>query len=88
MQILCLKNIQKNDSVIYYRRHYNADAELQLPNKVTDIPISFTIETGPLGNKEFDLDFDSSRVNYPLLPIRKALKDYILTIDKAGELPL
>ena len=88
MQILDLKNLQKNEGVIYYRRQYNADAEIELPNQIELLPVSFTIETGPLGNKEFELEFDSSKITYPLLPLKKALKDFILLKDSNGELPL
>lgn len=88
MQILNINNIKKNEGVIYYRRQYSADAEVELPNQVENLPITFTIETGPLGNKEFELEFDSSKLNYPLLPIRKALKEFILCKDENGELPL
>lgn len=88
MQILKLNNVNKNEGVIYYRRHYTAEAEIELPNCVEKLPISFTIETGPLGDKQFDIDFDTHRVNYPLVPIKRALKEYILNIDQLGVLPL
>ena len=57
MQILKLNNVNKNEGVIYYRRHYTAEAEIELPNCVEKLPISFTIETRPLGDKQFDIDF-------------------------------
>ena len=88
MQILKLNNVNKNEGVIYYCRHYTAEAEIELPNCVEKLPISFTIETGPLGDKQFDIDFDPHRVNYPLVPIKRALKEYILNIDQLGALPL
>lgn len=88
MQILELKNLQKSEGVIYYRRQYSADAQVELPDQTESLPISFTIETGPLGNKEFELEFDSGMINYPLLPIRRALKEFILAKDSNGELPL
>ena len=88
MQILKLNNVNKNEGVIYYRRHYTAEAEIELPNCVEKVPISFTIETGPLGDKQFDIDFDPQRINYPLVPIKRALKEYILNIDQLGVLPL
>ena len=43
MQILKLNNVNKNEGVIYYRRHYTAEAEIELPNCVEKLPISFTI---------------------------------------------
>ncbi|MBO5730817.1 MAG: hypothetical protein J6R67_06445 [Treponema sp.] len=88
MQILKLNNVKKNEGVIYYRRHYTAEVEIELPNCVEKIPIDFTIETGPLGDKQLDIDFDPNRINYPFVPIKRALKEYILNIDQLGVLPL
>lgn len=88
MQVLKLNDIKKSEGVIYYRRQYTAEAEIELPNCVDKIPISFIIETGPLGDKQFDLEFDPYKVNYPFIPIKKALKEYILNIDQMGALPL
>ncbi len=88
MQVLELKNLHKNEGVIYYRRQYTADAQVELPNQIESLPISFTIETGPLGDKQFDLEFSNDNINYPIIPIRKALKDFILAKDSNGELPI
>ena len=88
MQILKLNDVKKSEGVIYYRRQYTAEAEIELPNCVDKSPISFIIETGPLGDKQFDLEFDPYKVNYPFIPIKKALKEYILNIDQMGALPL
>lgn len=88
MQILKLNNVKKSEGVIYYRRQYTAEAEIELPNCIEKIPVSFIIETGPLGDKQFELDFDPHLINYPLVPVKKALKEYILNIDQMGALPL
>ena len=88
MQILKLNDVKKSEGVIYYRRQYTAEAEIELPNCIEKIPVSFIIETGPLGDKQFELEFDPRLINYPLVPVKKALKEYILNIDQMGALPL
>lgn len=88
MQVLKLDNVKKSEGVIYYRRQYTAEAEMELPNCMERLPVSFTIETGPLGDKQFNLEFDPHKVNYPYIPIKKALTEYILNIDQMGALPL
>ncbi len=88
MQVLKLDNVKKSEGVIYYRRQYTAEAEMELPNCMERLPVSFTIETGPLGDKQFNLEFDPYKVNYPYIPIKKALTEYILNIDQMGALPL
>ena len=88
MQILKLHDIQKSEGVIYYRRQYKAIAEIEFPNRIENLPVNFTIETGPLGDKHFELEFDYNKINYPFLPLQKALREYILGIDDLGAVPL
>ncbi len=88
MQVLKLDNIKRSEGVIYYRRQYTAEAEMELPNCMERVPVSFTIETSPLGDKQFELEFDPYKINYPYIPIKKALTEYILNIDQMGALPL
>lgn len=88
MQVLGLSNISSDDNYIYYRRTYSATATLQLLNKKNDIDISFTIEVGPLGDKNVYVDIDPScDIDYPLIPVKSALKAYILKMDNEGKLP-
>ncbi len=63
-----------------------AKAIIEIPTLDMEIPISFTIETGPLGDKHLYLDpFKSDE--YPVVPIKKALIEYISTMDTEGKLP-
>lgn len=88
MQVLELNQIVPDPSYIYYRRNYAAVAKLQMLSKTIDIKISFTIETGPLGDKMLYVDIDPSEdIDYPLIPVKSALKTYILSIDNEGKLP-
>jgi len=86
MKILELKQIQRADEGIYYRRKFTAEAVIELPASNFDIPISFTIETGPLGNKDLYIDFFKT-LDYPVIPLKKALTEKILTMDSEGKLP-
>lgn len=86
MKVLELKNINRDEGWIYYRRTFQADAVLELPLQRIQTPIEFTIEMSPLGKKDIDIEFKST-VDYPLLPITKALKEHILNQDSEGLLP-
>ncbi|MCR5291153.1 MAG: hypothetical protein K6E51_14270 [Treponema sp.] len=86
MRILELKDINREDVAIYYRRTFTAKAVVEIPASSFEIPISFTIETGPLGNKEFILDAFKSN-DYPIIPLRKAILQFITTMDAEGKLP-
>ncbi|MBQ4378592.1 MAG: hypothetical protein II821_05280 [Treponema sp.] len=88
MQVLELNQIVPDPSYIYYRRNYAAVAKLQMLSKTIDIKISFTIEMGPLGDKILYVDIDPGEdIDYPLIPVKSALKTYILKADEEGVLP-
>lgn len=88
MQVLGLSKLSSEGTYIYYRRTYSATATLQLINSEANIEISFTIEIGPLGDKNIYVDIDPScDIDYPLIPVKSALKTYILEMDNEGKLP-
>ena len=82
MKILALKNIEREEGYIYYLRKFTCEAVVQLPTDTLNTPIEFSI----LGTKTIEIDVSSS-INYPLLPIKKALKEFILIEDSEGKLP-
>ena len=86
MKVLELNQIATDDTYIYYRRNYKAVAKLQMLSSSLDINISFTIEVSPLGDKVLYIDIDDD-IDYPVLPVKAALKTYILELDNKGELP-
>lgn len=87
MEVLELKNVERAPGAIYYIRRYKAIASIKLPTEIVDSPIEFCIEMGPFGNKEIDIDI-LGQVNYPALPLTKALKESILKLDDNGTLPI
>lgn len=86
MNILELKNIEREEGQIFYFRKYTADAILELPTETATTPISFSIETGPFGDRKISVKVIEAP-NYPVLPLLSALKAYILDNDKEGRLP-
>lgn len=86
MNILELKNIEREEGYIYYVRKYTANAILELNTETTSTPIAFSIETGPLGDKNISVKIVQAP-NYPILPLMKQLKEFILNDDKEGRLP-
>lgn len=88
MKVLELNQIATDENFIYYRRNYTAIAKLQMLSRTLDIKVAFTIETGPLGDKVLYVDIDQSvDIDYPLIPVKSALKTFILTMDNEGKLP-
>ena len=86
MKIVSIKNIEREPGHIYYRRTYHCIIIVEISSKNVDLSVKFTIEMDPLGKKEIELDLEKG-IPYPLLPLKKALIEYILKIDSEGILP-
>ncbi len=86
MRVIELQNIEREEGKIFYLRKYTCDAILELPTSTDAVPINFNIETSPMGKKIIELSFPQP-VNYPLIPVKKALLEYILTEELEGRLP-
>ncbi len=87
MKVLDINSISKEEGWIYYRNSYRATASIEILTKTVSIPLSFTIETGPLGDRHIEIEGIPTDLDYPILPIRVALKKYIDEMAKQGKLP-
>ena len=86
MRVLELTNVEREESELFYRRKYKCNATWDLPTNKETITILFTIETDPFGKKIIELSFPTP-VNYPLIPVKKSLVEFILTEELEGRLP-
>jgi hypothetical protein len=87
MTVKQLKNIVRKDVPIYYKMFYNAVAEIELLGQVVETAIEFSLETKPTGAKEIVVTVQDD-VDYPLVPLKTALKTAILALDRDAKLPL
>jgi hypothetical protein len=86
MTITAIKNIIRKDVPIYYRRVYTGIAVLDVAGKTQELCLDWTIETSPMGTKETSVTI-SDKIDYPLIPLIKELKDKINNLDEEGKLP-
>ena len=86
MKIHEIKNIVRKDVPIYYRRYYSGIAVMELINKTHEIPVDFLIEHKPTGLVEINITL-LEKVDYPLIPLQKELKQFIGVLDSDGKLP-
>ncbi|MDR1025274.1 MAG: hypothetical protein LBL56_06055 [Treponema sp.] len=86
MKILEIKDVVRKDVPIYYRRLYSGRAVVELINKSQNVQMDFSIEHKPTGHKEILITL-IDKVDYPLAPLRAALKNAIDTLDSSGGLP-
>jgi hypothetical protein len=87
MTVKQLKNIVRKDVPIYYKMFYNAIAEIELPGQVVETAIEFSLEMKPTGTKEIVVTVVDG-VDYPLVPLKAALKAAIFALDRDAKLPL
>ena len=86
MRILELRDLNREEGYIYYRRNFTGTAVIEIPGSTLEAPVAFCIEMDPFGVKTIEIDIENT-LNYPVLPVKKALKEYILLRDSEGILP-
>ena len=86
MKVVELANLQREDVQIFYIRKYAATAVLDLTARTANVDIEFSIEMNSFGNKDFTLSIKSP-IDYPLIPIRKTILEYITNLEMEGKLP-
>ena len=86
MKVLELRNLQREESQIFYLRKYTCVIAIEFPTGIELLDIKFNIETSPLGTKNVELIL-LSEVNYPLLSVRRAILEFLLVEEQEGRLP-
>lgn len=87
MRVIEIKDVVKEDGYIYYIHHYKGNAVIEFLARKITVPIVFTIEINPLGIRSIDLEPLPRDLDYPVMPLSKALKKFIDQMDKDGLLP-
>lgn len=89
MKVLEIASIVGEDTLIYYRRNYTGVAKIEFMANHAEVKISWTIEIDPLGRKTVYLEYPfGTNFDYPVLPVTKAIKEKIVSLDNEGALPI
>lgn len=86
MKVVEIKDIEREEGHIFYIRKYSAEIFIQLPTSTEHGNVKFSIEMDPFGKKTIVL-LTYPQLNYPLVPLKKAIIDFILKEDTEGRLP-
>ncbi len=87
MRLLTLSNITRNDSLIHYRRTFQAAARFGTPgNETAELSVEFVLETMPTGESTVSVRF-VERPPFPTVPAIRLLKQHIGELERAGRLP-
>ncbi|MBQ9538930.1 MAG: hypothetical protein IJU95_06640 [Treponema sp.] len=82
-----IKSISKDDGYIYYINRYKATAVIEYLSKEASFPFSFYVEINPLGMRSYHVNNIPRSLDYPIIPVMKALKECVIEMDKKHELP-
>lgn len=84
MKLLSINNVSKKESPIYYRNEYSAiSVFILVGSESVNIPIFFSIEMAPTGHKTVEVNV-LDKIDYPLVPILKSLKNEITSMEQKG----
>jgi len=87
MKIIGIHDIIRKDVPIYYKRYYKGTLVIELVKEAQEIPLEFIIEHKPTGQVDIAIIF-VEKIDYPLVPIVKELKNYIGELDSSRKLPM
>lgn len=87
MQVLEINSITREESSLYYINRYKGNAVLDVMAQKVTLPLTFSIEISPLGQRTINMEFSQESLNYPVMPIKKSLKEYINQLSLEGNLP-
>jgi hypothetical protein len=87
MTIRDITDIKRRESPIYYRLIYDGKVTIEFAGQVSVLGIEFTIETKPTGMKEILIRF-AGTPDYPIIPLKKAIKKKIEELDESATLPI
>jgi len=86
MKVINIKDMIRKDVPIYYRRLYTGVVVIEFNNQHFEHRIDFSIEHKPTGHKEINIAFIDT-IDFPLIPVNRELRTYILELDDADGLP-
>ncbi|MCD6343274.1 MAG: hypothetical protein J7L76_05770 [Spirochaetaceae bacterium] len=86
MKIHDINQLRKKDIPLYYRNEYEGWGDIEFSSgSRQQVPIKFTVEIKPTGERAIDVKL-KERIDYPLVPVIRALKEKIKLLEENGDL--
>jgi hypothetical protein len=86
MKVVELRELSRREAPIHYIREYTAVAALESSGGISEADIAFTLERKPLGPPAISVRVLDA-VDWPLLPVVRAIRDHVAELDHKGLLP-
>ena len=84
MTVHGIDELVKKDIPLYYRNEYEGTGDLELLSGSRHrIPLAFAVEIKPDGERIVAVQV-KEKLDYPMLPVVRALKQTILSMEKDG----
>jgi len=86
MKVHGIDQLTKKDIPLYYRNEYEGWGDIEFSADTRrQIPLEFTVEILPTGERVIDVKL-KERIDYPLVPVIRALKEKIKFLEENGNL--
>ena len=86
MKVIEIQNLLKKDIPLHYRNEYSGDIILETNQAVTlKKKLEFSLERRATGDLDIQIQF-KDEIEYPLIPVIKTVKDFIIKLEKEGDL--
>ena len=85
MEVLEIQNLKKKDIPLHYRNEYTGTFILKSFRGQEKLETEFVLERDAIGSISISIHF-FSHPDYPILPLTKKIKEFILDLEKAGKL--
>ncbi|MBN1649083.1 MAG: hypothetical protein JW874_13690 [Spirochaetales bacterium] len=86
MKVIEIRNLLKKDIPLHYRNEYTGDIILETNQAVKmQKKLEFSLERRATGDLDIQIQFKED-IGYPLIPVIKTVKDYIIKMEKEGDL--
>ena len=86
MKVHGIEQLTKKDIPLYYRNEYEGLGDLEYSSgERLRVPLEFTVEIKPTGERIIAVKL-KERIDYPLLPVLRALKEKIKILESNGDL--
>jgi hypothetical protein len=86
MKVIEIQNLLKKDIPLHYRNEYSGDIIFETNQAVKlKKKFEFSLERMATGDLDIQVQFKDD-IDYPLIPVIRTVKDFILKMEKEGDL--
>jgi hypothetical protein len=86
MKVVELRDLSRRESPVHYIKELTAVAVIEWNERQSESDISITLEHKPMGPPDVRVRLLDT-VEWPALPVIRAIREYVVDLERAGRLP-